>query len=106
MDRPSRGDRESAATTRYVGCFFLPIRMRRSLTATAVFFRVSGVTRPRGGGVTRRPTAERPTMMRCARPSEQTARRGPDLHAVDPPQRARLAGGGARGAGPRPAPAL
>src|ERR1044071_4021083 len=34
MKRPSRGDRASAATRRYVGCFFLPIRMRRSFTAT------------------------------------------------------------------------
>src|SRR5207237_3780142 len=30
--RPSRGDRASATTTRYVGCFFLPIRIRRILT--------------------------------------------------------------------------
>src|SRR5574338_1418281 len=37
MNRPLRGDRESAATTRYVGCFFLPIRMRRSLTAMWFF---------------------------------------------------------------------
>src|SRR5437867_13393487 len=34
MKRPSRGERASAATTRYVGCFFLPMRLRRSLTAT------------------------------------------------------------------------
>src|SRR5688500_4686311 len=34
MNRPLRGERASAATTRYVGCFFLPIRMRRSFTAT------------------------------------------------------------------------
>src|SRR5262249_44260114 len=32
IKRPLRGDRESAATTRYVGCFVLPIRIRRSLT--------------------------------------------------------------------------
>src|SRR5436309_14069466 len=37
MNRPSRGDRLSAATTRYVGCFFFPIRIRRSFTATSVF---------------------------------------------------------------------
>src|SRR5207253_2501157 len=36
MNRPLRGERESAATTRYVGCFVLPIRMSRSLTATCV----------------------------------------------------------------------
>src|SRR5688500_6753662 len=36
MNRPLRGERESAATTRYVGCFFLPIRIRRSFTATCV----------------------------------------------------------------------
>src|SRR5689334_15510447 len=34
MNRPLRGDRESAATTRYVGCLVLPIRMSRSFTAT------------------------------------------------------------------------
>src|SRR5438270_12603027 len=34
MKRPSRGERASAATTRYDGCFFLPMRLRRSLTAT------------------------------------------------------------------------
>src|SRR5690349_1348286 len=34
MKRPSRGDRPSATTTRYVGCFFLPTRMRRIFTAT------------------------------------------------------------------------
>src|SRR5205085_6050679 len=34
MNRPLRGERESAATTRYVGCFVLPIRMSRSFTAT------------------------------------------------------------------------
>src|SRR4029453_11285887 len=46
MNRPSRGDRESAATTRYVGCFFLPMRIRRSLTATRVLLSfVSGVAR-------------------------------------------------------------
>src|SRR3954447_1926146 len=33
MKRPSRGERASAATTRYVGCLVLPIRMRRSFTA-------------------------------------------------------------------------
>src|SRR5437764_9642809 len=36
MKRPSRGERESAATTRYVGCFFLPMRLRRSLTAISL----------------------------------------------------------------------
>src|ERR1700687_2996233 len=36
MNRPSRGERASAATTRYVGCLVLPIRMRRSFTATTV----------------------------------------------------------------------
>src|SRR3954454_18967288 len=34
MNRPSRGDRPSAATRRYVGCFFFPIRIRRSFNAT------------------------------------------------------------------------
>src|SRR5262245_34097404 len=34
MNRPLRGERESAATTRYVGCLVLPIRISRSLTAT------------------------------------------------------------------------
>src|SRR5947208_2449526 len=34
MKRPSRGELLSAATMRYVGCFFLPILMRRSFTAT------------------------------------------------------------------------
>src|SRR3954452_15292649 len=34
MNRPLRGERESAATTRYVGCFVLPMRMSRSFTAT------------------------------------------------------------------------
>src|SRR5688500_13372846 len=38
MNRPLRGERASAATTRYVGCFFLPIRMRRSFTATWFLF--------------------------------------------------------------------
>src|SRR5215471_5154020 len=33
MKRPSRGLRPSATTTRYVGCFFLPTRIRRILTA-------------------------------------------------------------------------
>src|SRR5690606_28864712 len=33
MNRPSRGERASAATMRYWGCFFLPTRVRRSLTA-------------------------------------------------------------------------
>src|SRR4051794_24737638 len=37
MNRPSRGDRLSVATTRYVGCFFLPMRIRRSFTATDSF---------------------------------------------------------------------
>src|SRR6476646_8581145 len=36
MMRPSRGDRASATTTRYVGCFFLPTRIRRIFTATVV----------------------------------------------------------------------
>ena len=31
------GDRLSAATTRYTGCFFFPIRTRRSFTATDCF---------------------------------------------------------------------
>ena len=35
MNRPSRGERPSATTTRYVGCFFFPTRMRRIFTATA-----------------------------------------------------------------------
>src|SRR5687768_9371255 len=34
MMRPSRGLRSSATTTRYVGCFFLPTRMRRIFTDT------------------------------------------------------------------------
>src|SRR4051794_27447519 len=33
MNRPSRGERPSAATTRYVGCLVLPMRMSRSFTA-------------------------------------------------------------------------
>src|SRR5262245_21099038 len=33
MKRPSRGDRESAATIRYCGCLVLPTRVRRSFTA-------------------------------------------------------------------------
>src|SRR5215204_4630042 len=33
MKRPSRGDRLSAATTRYDGCLVLPTRIRRSFTA-------------------------------------------------------------------------
>src|SRR5210317_2446443 len=33
MNLPSRGERESAATMRYWGCFFLPMRVRRNLTA-------------------------------------------------------------------------
>src|SRR5207237_8740322 len=40
--RPLRGERESAATTRYVGCFVLPIRMSRSFTATVHTSFVSG----------------------------------------------------------------
>jgi hypothetical protein len=32
MNRPSRGLRSSATTTRYDGCFFLPTRIRRILT--------------------------------------------------------------------------
>jgi hypothetical protein len=35
MNRPSRGERLSAATTRYDGCLVLPTRMRRSFTAMA-----------------------------------------------------------------------
>src|SRR5258708_321876 len=35
MSRPSRGERLSAATTRYVGCLVFPIRIRRSFTATS-----------------------------------------------------------------------
>src|SRR5260221_10846079 len=31
--RPSRGDRASATTTRYVGCFVLPTRIKRIFTA-------------------------------------------------------------------------
>src|SRR5665213_1869070 len=34
---PGRGGRLSAATTRYVGCFFLPMRTKRSFTATTKF---------------------------------------------------------------------
>jgi hypothetical protein len=34
MNRPFLGERLSAATSRYVGCFFFPIRTRRSFTAT------------------------------------------------------------------------
>src|SRR5262245_10275732 len=34
MNRPSRGLCESATTTRYVGCFFLPTRIKRILTDT------------------------------------------------------------------------
>src|SRR5919109_5250365 len=33
MKRPSRGLRESATTTRYWGAFFMPMRIRRILTA-------------------------------------------------------------------------
>src|SRR6478735_8947144 len=33
MNRPSRGERESAATMRYCGCLVLPTRVRRSFTA-------------------------------------------------------------------------
>ena len=33
MNRPSRGDRLSAATMRYCGCLVLPTRVRRSFTA-------------------------------------------------------------------------
>src|SRR3972149_2324109 len=33
MYRPSRGARESATTTRYDGSFFLPVRVRRIVTA-------------------------------------------------------------------------
>src|SRR5438270_797338 len=45
MNRPFRGERESAATTRYVGCFVLPIRMSRSFTATVrTSFVVGGPT--------------------------------------------------------------
>src|SRR5437773_1877340 len=45
MNRPLRGERESAATTRYVGCFVLPIRMSRSFTATVrTSFVVGGPT--------------------------------------------------------------
>ena len=33
MKRPSRGERESAATMRYCGCLVLPTRVRRSFTA-------------------------------------------------------------------------
>src|SRR5689334_4441293 len=36
MKRPSRGERLSAATTRYDGCLVLPTRMRRSFTAMCV----------------------------------------------------------------------
>ena len=35
MNRPSRGLRASATTTRYVGCFFLPTRIKRILTANS-----------------------------------------------------------------------
>src|SRR5678810_361088 len=33
MNLPSRGERESATTTRYVGAFVLPVRRRRICTA-------------------------------------------------------------------------
>jgi hypothetical protein len=33
MKRPSRGERESAATILYIGCFFFPIRRNRNRTA-------------------------------------------------------------------------
>src|SRR6266496_4006454 len=33
MNLPSRGERESATTTRYVGAFVLPVRRRRMCTA-------------------------------------------------------------------------
>src|SRR4051794_29429028 len=33
MNRPSRGERLSAATTRYDGCLVLPTRIKRSFTA-------------------------------------------------------------------------
>ena len=36
MNRPSRGERASATTKRYVGCFFAP--MRRSLIFTMFVF--------------------------------------------------------------------
>src|SRR5690242_6678432 len=36
MKRSSRGERPSATTTRYVGCFFFPTRIRRIFTATEV----------------------------------------------------------------------
>src|SRR5689334_3882184 len=43
MNRPSRGERPSAATTRYVGCLVLPIRIRRSFTAICVSTSCSSV---------------------------------------------------------------
>src|SRR5207253_421469 len=55
--RPSRGDRASATTTRYVGCFFLPIRMRRIFTTgIPLYSKTTGEGyRPRrpGGDLTR-----------------------------------------------------
>src|SRR3954471_13378249 len=60
MNRPSRGARDSAATTRYVGCFFLPIRMRRSFTTVSL---LSGLGTGR---------QNRPSMVRRAHRQRQT----------------------------------
>src|SRR4029450_13580881 len=65
MNRPSRGERTSAATTRYVGCFFLPIRMRRSLTATRAFLTCSEDSE----------VEMRPLMLDCLAPSVQAGAR-------------------------------
>src|SRR5204862_7684310 len=49
MNLPSRGERESATTTRYVGAFVLPVRRRRMCTAKV---RCSSVKDVRGRNTT------------------------------------------------------
>src|SRR5262245_41550851 len=87
MNRPSRGARTSAATTRYVGCFCLPIRMRRSLTATVHSLRVQRDS-------TTLEAAVRPVMLDCDAGSVQA---GPGAR-VQARQRERLLGDGGTGA--------
>src|SRR4051812_10979345 len=67
MNRPSRGERASAATMRYVGCLVLPIRMRRSFTTGFSLLRWHGVR----ANDRLRPARGRPSMVSLTGPREQ-----------------------------------
>ena len=98
MKRPSRGERPSATTTRYVGCFFLPYPHQADLHGHgAGFLLVSGIRARRSHPA----KCERKAYPTCPRAGE----RWPASDCADgtPGRRPDLTVSSARGARPSPA---